>query len=290
MQSFTSNNNAHLQEHFENDCDYHEVTCQKCGSSVPQMKILDQSLSSCVEGMISAIPDETNSVLEDLRKIKQSLDDGLERLSQKKTAVQDKINGLVECLDGHAEQIRTLQDVLRGTIASSQLARVHIHPTLSNGKCARTPVGGAIVDRAYMCLGDIYKRKASLSAGTSVPEVSPVCILAGYSLVVETKFAEKNELVYLEFGVAFRAGRWDSFVTWPFAREVTLTLVHPADERKNMSLPVSVPNDEDRFECIKKPSPDDINLAMRARPVPWKQLELSGFIANDSLCIALAME
>ncbi|KAH7952230.1 hypothetical protein HPB52_020334 [Rhipicephalus sanguineus] len=279
-----------MQEHFQNDCDYHEVSCQKCGSAVPQMRILEHSLGSCVEGTISAIPNENKSVLEDLRKVRQSLDGALERLSQKKVAVQDRINGLVECLEGYTSQIKTLQDVLRGTIASSQLARVHIQPTLVNGKRSGTSVGGAIVDRAYVCLNQIYKRKSSLSAGVSLREVSPVCILSGYSLIVESKFAERDELLHLELGVLFCAGNWDSFVAWPFSRQVTLTLVHPADEQKNMSLHVSVPEDKERFDCIKKPSPDGVNVAMRAPPVAWKQLELSGFIANDSLCISVEME
>lgn len=283
-------NIADFKEHIEKDCDYHEVSCPKCGSSVPQMKILEHCLGSCVEGTISVIPNENGSVLGDLRKIRQSLDGAVERMSQKKVAVQDKVNGLVECLDGYASEIKSLQDLLRGAIASSQLARVHIPPAVADGKRSGCAVGGTVVDRAYVCLGEIYKRKSSLCGGASKRDISPVCILAGYSLMVESKFAERDEILHLELGVMFGAGSWDSFVSWPFSRQVTLTLVHPADERKNISLPVSVPEDTERFECVKKPSPEGFNAVMRTRPVTWKQLELSGFIANDSLCISVEIE
>ncbi|XP_050033405.1 uncharacterized protein [Dermacentor andersoni] len=279
-----------FKEHIEHDCDYYEVSCPKCGSSVTHMKILEHCLGSCVEGTISIIPNANESVLGDLQKIRLSLDDALEGMSQKKVAVQGKVNGLVECLDGYTSQIKSLQGLLRDAIDSSQLARVHIPPALADGKRSGCAAGAAIVDRTYICLSQIYKRKSSLSGGVSTREVSPACILAGYSLMVESKFAEKDQLLHLEFGVMFCAGSWDSFVSWPFSRQVTLTLVHPADERRNMSLPVSVPEDTERFECVKKPSPDGVNAAMRTRSVVWNQLELSGFIANDSLCISIEME
>ncbi|KAH7945197.1 hypothetical protein HPB49_007812 [Dermacentor silvarum] len=239
-------NIADFKEHIEKDCDYHEVSCPKCGSSVPQMRILEHCLGSCVEGTISVSPNENGSVLGDLRKMRQSLDEAVERMSQKKVAVQDKVNGLVECLDGYASQIKSLQpslcntqkvasgeitdnmhtderkllehsqDLLRGAIASSQLARVHIPPAMADGKRSGCAVGGTVVDRTYVCLGEIYKRKSSLCGGISKRDISPVCILAGYSLMVESKFAERDEILHLELGVMFGAGSWDSFVSWPF--------------------------------------------------------------------------
>lgn len=111
--------------------------------------------------------------------------------------------------------------MLRDAIDSSQLARVHIPPALADGKRSGCAAGAAIVDRTYICLSQIYKRKSSLSGGVSTREVSPACILAGYSLMVESKFAEKDQLLHLEFGVMFCAGSWDSFVSWPFSRQVS---------------------------------------------------------------------
>ncbi|KAK8767926.1 hypothetical protein V5799_005291 [Amblyomma americanum] len=169
-----------FKEHIEKDCKYHEVFCPKCGMSVSQSKILEHCLSSCVDGTIVTTPNDSGSVLEDLRIIKQNVEDAMVGITRKKSVVQDKVNGLVECLDSFTMHMKSLQ--------------------------------------------------------------------------------------------------------------VTLTLVHPVDKQKNLSYQASVPQDVDHFECVKKPSPEGPNSAMRTRMISWNALELSGFIANDSLCVSVEFE
>lgn len=278
---------ADFMEHIKHDCDYFEVTCPKCGRGVPQMSILEHSLSSCIDGTLMERPTETGSVLDDLKKIKVVVEGAMTEMSVKKTAIQDKVNDLVESFDGYAKEMKALQEALKKGMSISQLAKVHI-PSAVPGRSA----GGDrnVVHRVYVCLGGMYKREALLRGDASAGELSAASILAGYTFKLESKLVMKDDLIYLELGVVFCAGSWDSFVAWPFGLQVTLTLVHPVDKRKSLTLPVSVPGDTDRFECVKKPSPDNSNRPMLARPVAWNQLELTGLIANDSLCIAVEFE
>lgn len=273
--------------HIQRDCDYFEVTCPKCGKGVPQMKILEHSLSSCIDGTLMQRPTETGSVLDDLRKIRVDVEGAMSGMSEKKAAIQDRVNSLVECLDGYSKEMRALQEALKKGMSNSQLAKIHV-PSAPSGRST----GGVrnVVHRVYVCLGGMYKRKAQLCGAASASEQSPASVLAGYTFKLESRLVTKEDLVHLELGVVFCAGSWDSFVAWPFGLQVTLTLVHPVDESKSLTLAVSVPSDTDHFECVKKPSPESSNLPMRARPVGWNQLELTGFVANDSLCVAVEFE
>ncbi|XP_077485270.1 uncharacterized protein LOC144095387 [Amblyomma americanum] len=279
-----------FKEHIEKDCKYHEVFCPKCGMSVSQSKILEHCLSSCVEGTIVTTPNESGSVLEDLRRIKQNVEDGMAGITRKKSVVQDKVNGLVECLDSFTMHMKSLQVVLHESIATSQLAKVHLPSAADSEGRGGSPGESGTVDRVYVCLGQIYKRKSSLCTGMTARELTPAFNLAGYSTMLESKFEIIDGHISLALGVVFCSGGWDSFVTWPFSRQMTLTLVHPVDKQKNLSYQASVPQDVDRFECVKKPSPEGPNSAMRTRMITWNALELSGFIANDSLCLTVEFE
>ncbi|XP_077484852.1 uncharacterized protein LOC144094841 isoform X1 [Amblyomma americanum] len=180
--------------------------------------------------------------------------------------------------------------VLHESIATSQLAKVHLPSAADSEGRGRSPGGSGTVDRVYVCLGQIYKRKSSLCTGMTARELTPAFNLAGYSTMLESKFEMNDGHISLALGVVFCSGGWDSFVTWPFSRQVTLTLVHPVDKQKNLSYQASVPEDVDRFECVKKPSPEGPNSAIRTRMISWNALELSGFIANDSLCVSVEFE
>ncbi|XP_077549032.1 uncharacterized protein LOC144162400 [Haemaphysalis longicornis] len=276
-----------FMEHIKHDCDYFEVTCPKCGGGVPQMSILEHSLSSCIDGTLMERPTETGSVLDDLRKIKVVVEGAMTGMSVKKATIQDNVNDLVESFDGYAKEMKALQEALKKGMSISQLAKVHT-PSAVPGRSS----GGVrnVVHRVYVCLRNMYKRKALLRGDASPSALSAASILAGYTFKLESKFIAKENLAHLELGVVFCAGSWDSFVAWPFGLQVTLTLVHPVDERKSLTLAVSVPGDTDRFKCVKKPLPEGSNLPMRARPVGWNQLELSGFVVNNSLCVAVEFE
>ncbi|XP_077564855.1 uncharacterized protein LOC144180368 [Haemaphysalis longicornis] len=277
-----------FMEHIKSDCDYFEVTCPKCGRGVPQMRILEHSLGSCLDGTLMQRPTETGSVLDELRKIKVDVEAAMSGMSLKKAAIQDKVNDLVESFDGYAKEMKALQEALKKGVSNTQLAKVHI-PSAVPGRATGGGVRN-VVHRVYVCLDGVYKRKALLCGAASASELSPACVLAGYTFKLQSKFVTKDDLVHLELGVAFCAGSWDSFVAWPFGLQVILTLVHPVDERKSLTLAAWVPGDTGRFECVKKPSPESSNVPLRARPVGWNQLELTGFVANDSLCVAVEFE
>lgn len=143
---------------------------------------------------------------------------------------------------------------------------------------------------AVCSFGDMYEAHDSLKEKKDVVITGRVITLAGYAFQVDCHFEnDRYEGVRIYFMFSLRGDAWDSYVEWPFTKQVTLVVTHLRDEKRDIRL-VLRPEAEVAALALKKPIPNRLNASIKSEKVLWASLETAGFIDNDSLYLNIELE
>lgn len=117
--------------------------------------------------------------------------------------------------------------------------------------------------------------------------VENVC-LGGYTFNLDCFLTRHDEgELRLDVRLFLTSGKWDDYLQWPFAKNITVILTHTRDRRKDfrMSIPFTSAN------ATRKPAPGKSNgFGGRTGRVRWQQVELNGFIADNALYFNIEFE
>ncbi|KAH7976385.1 hypothetical protein HPB52_012904 [Rhipicephalus sanguineus] len=130
---------------------------------------------------------------------------------------------------------------------------------------------------------------ADISAGvdslneevTELRKSADTYTLGGYTFKLECEFSNGEGDISVNFGISLRDGEWDSYVDWPFEKQVTLLIMHPRDPAKDIPLPVSMVDDD----AVKKPNVDTCNCVTWTDWNSWEDIELQGYVDRGALYV-----
>ncbi|KAH7976584.1 E3 ubiquitin-protein ligase PDZRN3-B [Rhipicephalus sanguineus] len=110
--------------------------------------------------------------------------------------------------------------------------------------------------------------------------------LGGYTFKLNCKFSKDENDMNVAFILHLRDGEWDSYVEWPFKKKVTLIIMHPRNEAKDIRLLV----DMDDHDLVKKPSAGTWNWGRWTKKKNWKDIELQGYVDRNALYVNIEFE
>lgn len=110
--------------------------------------------------------------------------------------------------------------------------------------------------------------------------------LGGYTFEIECEFTKEENNVYVAFILFLRDGEWDSYVEWPFKKRVTLIVMHPRNESKDIRLPVTM----DGHDMVKKPNAGAWNWGRYTDEKNWKDIEIQGYVDRGALFVNVEFE
>lgn len=143
---------------------------------------------------------------------------------------------------------------------------------------------------AVCSLGEMYGAHDSLKEKKDVVITGRIVTLAGYTFQVDCHFEnDRYEGVRIYFVFSLRGDAWDSYVEWPFTKQVTLVVTHLRDEKRDLRL-VLRPEADVSTLALKKPVPNQFNAGVKSEKVLWVTLETAGFIDNDNLYLNVELE
>lgn len=109
----------------------------------------------------------------------------------------------------------------------------------------------------------------------------------GYTFNLECRFESKRAKV---LGVSFLftlcAGDGDDSVQWPFAKQVTLSIVHTEDGEKDIAVPLRMCPEKDAA-CLTKPRKHVPQRGLLSEEVSWKRIEKQQLIRDNCLAVAV---
>ncbi|KAL1476414.1 hypothetical protein MTO96_018606 [Rhipicephalus appendiculatus] len=131
---------------------------------------------------------------------------------------------------------------------------------------------------------DIYKLHDSLGDDKKLvfKRLENVC-LGGYTFHFDCELTQYDDgQVAMVFNVFLASGNLDDYVEWPFAKKVTAILTHIKDQEKDIRLQISMTNPD----VTKKPASGKHNhFGNESQKLSWQQVELNGFIVNNTLYV-----
>ncbi|KAK8768441.1 hypothetical protein V5799_029093 [Amblyomma americanum] len=245
--------------------------CRQCSAESPPRKHVS--------------PTAISSALEKLGDMRKDLEGILERASSEdldKTVVVDGVNSLKECVASLEGQFANIQKETSGDQCSSLLA------ALKTAACTPGPYRSVSKHGNFIgtCVfPDVYARNKALKLESRTHAISSeICTLAGYTFKLRCLFPVYNFWVRLSLIIC--EGAWDSSVEWPFSKKVTLILTHPACMDKDKRLSVNMQD----LQACREPVRGSPNVGAKAMIIPWADVELHGFIANNALYVNVEFE
>lgn len=265
-----------LSQHLKRDCFYHAIRCVKCGHSVLRTSYMNHFLSSCSGHAIApATPPSTALVAVDLERSRSDIEAAATKISQGRMVVQDSVNSLLECLADYTVKTRQLEDFLTSQ-AEGELNNVFSGRIMGNKS-------------ATCCIGNFYQRRNRITPGYTTLAHSKRFMVDGYTLKVSSQFLVQGDSTMLTLSLIVCDGAWDSLVQWPFRRICTLVLVHPLDSRKNLRRTFSTEDMVNKYRCFRKPIPGYENDEFARQLLDSEEVESSGFVVNDSICVTVEL-
>ncbi|KAL1475153.1 hypothetical protein MTO96_037485 [Rhipicephalus appendiculatus] len=113
------------------------------------------------------------------------------------------------------------------------------------------------------------------------------CTAAGYTFRMRAHLVnDKSEGVRVHFVFFLVSGEWDDHVSWPFAKELTLTLAHPVDASRDVKLSGIVAEED----SASKPIPCTPNNGYKTDGIEWSLILKHGYIAKDKIYVNVELE
>ncbi|KAK8766548.1 hypothetical protein V5799_006671 [Amblyomma americanum] len=113
------------------------------------------------------------------------------------------------------------------------------------------------------------------------------CTADGYTFNLECKFeAKRSKVLSVSFLFTLCAGDRDDGVQWPFAKQVTLSIVHAEDEAKDITVPLRMCPEKDAA-CLERPRKHVPQRGILSEEISWKQIERKQLVRDDCLAIAV---
>ncbi|XP_075525065.1 uncharacterized protein LOC142557246 [Dermacentor variabilis] len=280
-----------LRDHMRH-CRSEEVKCAKCHRSVARDAAVDHYRQCCYENaprhwasdaLVQRALEEIGGIQEDLHILRQ-------RASGERYEDDDDDDGLVNDANGLVERVASLERALceaRGIARSADREakntrmapgpfRASSRPGVFHTLCKFTNVSAA------RDLLSHQRKEHSIS--------SQDYTLGGYTFNLECMFSlsvrQGNEDVNVKFLLCLGNGEWNDFVQWPFSKKVSLVIVHPRDETKDIRLTTRMEDSKN----VKKPRPNNRNWGNWTETKKWNDIELEGYVVKDALYVNVEFE
>ncbi|XP_077563885.1 uncharacterized protein LOC144179412 [Haemaphysalis longicornis] len=209
----------------------------------------------------------------------------LEKLREGVTSESVKTDAFVSEMESLSKQLGCLEmELLQATEDDDFSVSEEPKPSpVPKRRCAPVPFRAASKAGSFIALCkflDVYTSLERLKDTKQLQMSSEVQTLGGYTFKLSCELSkDEGSEVNLRFLLNLRDGMWDTYVDWPFAKKVVVLLTHPRDQEKDVRLPLPM---ED-YKMLKKPMPGVWNWGNWTKKVPWKGIELAGFIDNRVL-------
>ncbi|KAL1483903.1 hypothetical protein MTO96_032882 [Rhipicephalus appendiculatus] len=140
---------------------------------------------------------------------------------------------------------------------------------------------------AMLAIFDIYTKRKLVTENNTEYTIVPGTV-GGYAVEVIcylSKDDKGKETVFFLHRLC--DGEWNDYFEWPFTRKITLIVTNPRNSDKDIRLSMK---DNSDGKCNKKPVPHDCNSAVFSEKINWQDLELNGFIVNNTLYVNIEFE
>lgn len=91
----------------------------------------------------------------------------------------------------------------------------------------------------------------------------------------------------VHFSLRLCEGEWNHYLEWPFSKKITVIVTHLTNSEKDIRLPMKEVSGHYYF---RQPGLGACNWAVNSEDVKWKDLELNGFIVNNTLYVNIEFE
>ncbi|CAN7937968.1 unnamed protein product [Ixodes hexagonus] len=275
-----------LKRHFDEDCQYHVVSCTKCGREEPQGSILAHFAGRCQGSLDAAGRINPDAALRDLRRAKSLVESAVDALAMSKREADDSIESVLACSKAYVQVVKYLQGFLVNCVPQIKKAERGILRSVGDSAAFVRKADG--VDRASCLLRCFSAKLRSRSQ-----YLSDSFKVAGYSLQISQHFSwgvgESLTWMYLSLVVS-RSGS-DRQVAWPLRKTFCLVLEHPEDCSRNAKhavMPTEVQEADAYLEKWRSngttpPSNRDMHFKV-------SQLRGQGFIIDDGLRVTVEAE
>lgn len=264
-----------LKEHLAH-CVSDQVECSKCGQRVVRRDAVNHCRDCPGDPSQRLIGStEGRNIAEELVDVRTDIEGLRELVASERDAdaVVNEANALVERIK------RIEARLLRRDVGDR-------HSDTDAGFFRPWPFRRATKPRSHAAVcsfGGMYGVHDSLKERKEALITGRVVTLAGYTFQVDCHFEnDRYEGARIYFMFCLKGDAWDSYVEWPFSKQVTLVVTHLRDEKRDIRLLLR-PEADVAAIALKKPIPNQLNAGVKSEKVLWASLEAAGFIDNDSL-------
>lgn len=271
-----------LERHFLVECFHGRVRCSKCSDEVARKDAFEHYVG-CVggddwstsgvssDGRVSFNADVVMRLATALKDIQEGLN---------KAALNDPTgDSKIAALKSRADSLANFLDFLDPGSEGGEEA---------DGTSQRYSWCDSETGTATICkfAGIASMRKAD----DPVLRLNQPHTLDGYTFNLACKFERSwGKLSGVTFLFALCVGDKDDVVEWPFAKRVTLNIVHAKKDGNDIRVPVKMCTEKDA-ECLKRPPADVTDRWIHSEKVSWKHIEKNGLVHDDCLFVAVAFE
>ncbi|KAL1470256.1 hypothetical protein MTO96_024425 [Rhipicephalus appendiculatus] len=132
---------------------------------------------------------------------------------------------------------------------------------------------------AMLAFYDIYGKHDLLSKGAGYPDIVVRGLVGGYAVRVQCVLKRESGQDFVNFWLTLCDGEWNHYLEWPFSKKITVIITHLSKREKDIRVTIT----ESGLDETKKPASGRCNVPIIPEWVNWKDIELNGFIVNNTL-------
>lgn len=294
-----------LPHHYHVECQFHVVPCPRCSLPVLRRDVVNHCDDDGDPRFMSVQAAEQQD-----REVLGSVTKALEKLSVEKTTLLTSFNLL-------AENIRSECSSLRGSFSTEAVKHSDISDLCEGIKGIVDDVEGSVKEylgnefdalskkatkaaedcaQNVLCIHSInklhwyldkwdnFKLEAATKGTVYADSISSY--MHGYNVLSRVRVVKTG--TQLNFGLSFRLvkGDHDSILEWPFRRTFILSVIHPQDISKSLSVSVDATKYPEKGALHRPKDNYDSGLGTSALCTA-QVLDSEGFVADDSLHLGL---